>query len=88
MSLKGNELQFTGEMEGKIPSYLFADEGLTVAVSKRGGYIVYLLSSANAGEVKITEKQAIENARKFLENNGYASGMLENFSDYKISDLD
>ncbi len=70
-SLKGNELQFTGEMDGKIPSYLFADEGLTVAVSKRGGYIVYLLSSANAGEVKITEKQAIENARKFLENNGY-----------------
>ena len=43
----------------------------SVAVSKRGGYIVYLLSSANAGEVKITEKQAIENARKFLENNGY-----------------
>lgn len=70
-SLKENELQFTGEMDGKIPSYLFADEGLTVAVSKRGGYIVYLLSSANAGEVKITEKQAIENARKFLENNGY-----------------
>lgn len=26
--------------------------------------------------------------REFLENNGYASGMLENFSDYKISDLD
>ena len=25
--------------------------------------------------------------REFLENNGYASGMLENFSDYSISDL-
>ncbi len=26
--------------------------------------------------------------REFLENSGYAAGMLENFSDYRISDLD
>ena len=64
-------LSFTGEMEGSLPAFVFADEAMTVAVSKRGGYVVYLLGSANAGEVKLTEAQAIDNARKFLEDKGF-----------------
>lgn len=70
-SLGENELNYIGDTDGKIPSYLFSNEGMTVAVSKRGGYVVYLLGSSNAGEVKITEQQAVENARQFLEENGY-----------------
>lgn len=69
--VSGDKLSFSGEMEGSLPAYVFSDENMSVAVSKRGGYVVYLLGSANAGEAKINEAQAIENARKFLEKNGY-----------------
>ncbi len=70
-SLKENELKPSGEMQGAIPAYLFSSDGMTLAVSKRGGYVVYLLGNANVGEVKITEVEAIERARQFLENNGF-----------------
>lgn len=70
-SVPKQELVLSDETGGAIPSYVFTCENLSIAVSKRGGYIVYLLSSANAGEAKLDAAQAIENARKFLEKNGF-----------------
>lgn len=66
-----NYLKPAGEQQGKIPCWLFSNESFCIAVSKQGGYAVYILGSSYAGEEKISVEQAIENARVFLENRGY-----------------
>lgn len=58
---------------GTIEAYVFYYENTSIAVTKRGGYLMYLLSDTYAGETKIKEAQAIETARKYLEKFGYAS---------------
>lgn len=77
------KLKSSGEMEGKIASYLFSDGDISIAVSKRGGYIVYLLGSSYAGEEKISVETAREKARQFLEKNGY-KGMADSY--YSVDD--
>ncbi len=81
--LDKNYLKYSGDAQGRIPSYLFVNDSFTVAVSKNGGYIVYILGSSFAGEEKIGIEEAIENARAFLESRGYLY-MEDNY--YSVND--
>lgn len=75
--------QFTGieeskliaaeDEKGKIEAFVFYYEGTSVAVTKRGGYLLYLLSDKFAGETKIKEEEAIAIAKKFLQRFGFSS---------------
>lgn len=58
---------------GRTSAYVFYKDGTSVAVTKNGGYLLYLLSDKTAGTAKIDGQTAIENARKYLEKFGYAS---------------
>lgn len=80
---KAENIAFEGESASTIPSYLFSYESAGIAISKQGGYVVYLLGSSYAGEAKINESQAIENAAAFLSSKGY-----ENMKDsyYSVND--
>lgn len=67
-----------GKENGSIPCYLFAWGEKTAAVTIKGGYIRYLLSSAYAGEAKLEMPDLIERGRKYLETLGY-TGMKDNY---------
>lgn len=61
------------EEKGTIKAYVFYYEGTTVAVTKNGGYLLYLLSDKYAGETKIKEEEAVEIARRYLQKFGFSS---------------
>lgn len=66
-----NSVSYSGDQEGDIPSYLFTKNELTLAVTKKGGYPVYMLGSEFAGETKLTPEDAIERASQFLTSKGF-----------------
>lgn len=68
-----NKLIARDDENGRIKAYTFYYEGTSVAVTKNGGYLLYLLSDKFAGETKISEKEAITAAKKFLQKNGFDS---------------
>lgn len=59
--------------KGRIEAFVFYYEGTSVAVTKNGGYLLYLLSDKFSGETKIKEEEAIEIAEKYLQKYGYDS---------------
>lgn len=60
-------LVFDSMQNGKIECYRFTDENTTVAVSKYGGYIVYMRKNRAVAESRLSYNQALSRAEKFLE---------------------
>lgn len=58
---------------GKIKAYVFYCNGTSVAVTKNGGYLLYLLTDTFAGEEKLNADDAIQKARQYLEKIGFSS---------------
>ena len=56
----------SGETSGKLPSYRFEGEKLTVAVTKRGGYAIYMRRERNIETSLISYEQAILKAKRYL----------------------
>ena len=80
-SIEENKLIRQEDEKGKIAAYVYYCDGTSVAVTKNGGYLYYILSDKYAGEIKIDEKTAIEKARKYLEKYGYVSMKDSYYSD-------
>ena len=72
-----------GESEGTVAAYNFTVRDMSIAVSKRGGLPVYMLSSAFAGEEKISVEKARQTAANFLRDKGFPD-MTDSY--YFISD--
>lgn len=72
-NISENKLIRQEDEKGHIPAYVYYCEGTSVAVTKNGGYLMYLLSDKYAGESKLDEKTAVEKARQYLEKFGYVS---------------
>lgn len=64
-------LRFDSETNGVIETYNFFVDSINISVCKKGGAVLYLLGSSNAGESVITHEQAVENAKNFLSAKGY-----------------
>ncbi len=64
---------FSGESEGTVPAYLFSTEAFGLAVSKQGGYMLYVLGSSYAGEAKLSAGDAIKKASEFLSSKGFGN---------------
>ncbi len=64
-------LRFDSETNGVIETYNFFVDSINISVCKKGGSVLYLLGSSNAGESVITPEQAVENAKSFLSAKGY-----------------
>jgi len=71
-----------GEIQNnRIPGYLIAlnpvqdrernHSEISMAVSKKGGKIIWMLNNREIGKAKISEEQGIEIAKKFLKKKGY-----------------
>ncbi len=71
LDIKETELYFLNECESNLDCYSFYNADLTVSVTKKGGFVSYMLSSRFAGEKKADEKEAIKAATLFLNEKGY-----------------
>lgn len=60
----------TGDESGKMPSYVFENDRLTVAVTKEGGYYSYMISGRQIERQNITAGKATEIAEEYLERLG------------------
>lgn len=62
-----NKLRFEDIQGGKIECYRFVDNNINVAVSKRGGYVVYMRKNRVVGENLLSYEQALLKAKRFLQ---------------------
>ncbi|MCH5188980.1 MAG: germination protein YpeB [Oscillospiraceae bacterium] len=67
----GKELTFAFEESGNVPCYVFKNDDCTVAVTKQGGYPLYMLNSTFAGEINIEYEDAVNKAKEYLNSIGY-----------------
>ncbi len=65
------DVELQDMQNGKIQCYRFANDYLTAAVSKAGGYIVYLRKSRDIGEIAFSYEQALSKANRFLKDIGF-----------------
>ena len=80
MKAQDQDVTEEGETGGRLAAYNFRVNGKNIAVSKNGGYPVYILAEATAGSVKLTDTDAIENAAAFLYGVGYRGLMSTYYS--------
>ena len=66
-------LEYSYEENGNIPCYVFKSESCTTAITKKGGYPLYMINSKFVGEVEINQDEAVRNAKKFLKKIGYTN---------------
>ena len=53
-----------------MPSYVFADDSHTIAVTKAGGMYSYMLSTRKTGKQTITAREAVNRAKDYLSELG------------------
>lgn len=63
-----SSLKFENMQGGKIECYRFSDGNVSVAVSKNGGYVVYMRKNREVGQNILSYEQAIIKAKAFLDN--------------------
>lgn len=75
--------QFVGTESSTIEQYCFTDGTAYIGISKKGGYLCYLISSAEVTQASISAEDAIKYASDYLNSIGI-NNMKENY--YAISD--
>ena len=65
---ENNSLEFEDMQSGKIECYRFADKNTSVAVSRFGGYVIYMRKNRTVQESLLSYSQALLKAKKFLED--------------------
>lgn len=68
---------------GDIPVYRFEitlndNQNIGISISKKGGHVVFLNSNREISEEKITEQDAVQKGKEYLESKGY-SNMQETY---------
>lgn len=66
-----NEVNFETEEDGNIPCYVFSYGQKTIGITKPGGYIAYILYGGKINQTTITEKNAVNIAKKYLDKIGF-----------------
>lgn len=59
--------------KSKTEAYVYYNDNTSVAVTKHGGHLLYLITDKFAGETKIKESEAVKKAKAYLEKYGYAT---------------
>lgn len=65
---ENNSLEFEDMQSGKIECYRFVDKNTSVAVSRFGGYVIYMRKNRTVQENLLSYSQALLKAKKFLED--------------------
>jgi germination protein YpeB len=70
LDIESGALDFVMQENGKIPTFRFAKSGVDITVTSKGGYVLYMRKNREITEHIISYKQALEKAKRFLENKG------------------
>lgn len=65
-NVNSNTLKATDSEQGKMPSYVFDGDGVSVAVTKRGGFVSYMLKSREVISNSVSQNKALNNAVDYL----------------------
>ena len=68
---ENDSLKFAYEEDGDIPCYIFKSDNCSVAITKKGGFPLYMINSKFAGKISVKEDEAVRNAKSFLKKIGY-----------------
>jgi germination protein YpeB len=71
IGVDSTQITYESEEEGSIPCYVFSYGQRTVGITKQGGYVAYMLYSGKITTSKITEENAINLAKEYLNKLGY-----------------
>lgn len=63
-------LEAQSEEYGKMPSYIFASDKATIAITKAGGLFSYMIGYRKIGQQSISIEEAIKKAREFMQKLG------------------
>lgn len=72
-SMSGAALGVPAEEGGNMPAYVFSGGDYTVAISKKGGFPIYMTSLREVGEQRVDAQRAVSAAQSWLEAVGYTS---------------
>ena len=67
-----------GEISGNIPSFRYSGEGVTVSVSVKGGYPVFMRKERIVRESILSYEQALEKAKRYIKTIGF-DGFAETY---------
>jgi len=62
----GSSLKKESNVYGKMQAYRFIGQGVTVSVSKKGGYGIYMRKERAVNETILSYNQAVEKAKRYL----------------------
>lgn len=65
-----SSLSLTGNEDGKMPSFIFTDDGVTVGVTKKGCLITYMLKSRQPTQTLISQSAGLNAAADYLKKLG------------------
>lgn len=65
-----DSIEFTNELEGNIPSYVFTVGNSTVSVTKSGGLILYYTNPVIVTKRNLSHTEAADKAKEFLNQKG------------------
>lgn len=71
LSVDEKEIGLSSTVEGTVECFVFSCDKATCAVTKRGGYLCYIISSEYTGEDRLTYDEAKQKATEYLEKAGY-----------------
>ena len=78
LGVRAGEVELAYETASKIPAYVFNVGDRSVSVTKNGGYLLQITSSALSNDVRISNEDAVQYARDFLKKLGI-EGMEESY---------
>lgn len=66
-----DQVSFASEEDGNMPCYVFTYGQKTVGITKQGGYVAYMLYGGKITKSTITEKNAVNIAKNYLDKLGF-----------------
>ena len=78
LGVRAGEVELAYETASKIPAYVFNVGDRSVSVTKNGGYLLQITSSALSNDVRISNEDPVQYARDFLQKLGI-EGMEESY---------
>ncbi|MCH5316123.1 MAG: germination protein YpeB [Eubacterium sp.] len=71
LDVSASEVSFESEENATLPCYVFKYGQRTIGITKKGGFVAYILYSGKISKSKISEENAVNLAKKYLDKLGY-----------------
>lgn len=70
LGVDAGQIVDAGDEDGTMPSYGFMHGDVSISITKQGGLLCYFINPRYAGEIVMTQEEAVKTAQSYLEKNG------------------